>query len=1848
MDSSGEGGDEGAGPAQRSPAQGSSAPPAAGAGPGGSSGRPPAKRVMKTPYQLEVLERTYTEDPYPNETTRVELSASLGLTDRQLQMWFCHRRLKDRKLPGKRQQEEEVAVQVMAPPPMLQQSLPHGELTVGPVSAYGQQLLPCSRRGTGRSSAVPRISAPEVGRRYYEPQQVMMHPMAPVQHTRRAQQVIESVEKLIGEPLREDGPILGLTFDPPPPGAFGAPIVQEQRKQPFRSHEANIFSGHDPKLMKASTFLPSIDPSVPSTVTGKRKYMAGNSSHLGPRAVHEYQFLPEQPSDVYERTSQSRFYDASAEASNLRVSPLSTGSRLLHGAEQSSSYAYHGQIAGSSHLNQHGKTLSSLSGSRDYEMASANINVSSVPIEGQLCIPRITGFENSLASSEGMDYQDEDAYRLDRKRKHTEESKIAKEVEAHEKRIRKELEKQDVLKKKREEQMQKEVERLDRERKKEEERFMREKQREEERLQKEQWRENKRMEKFLVKQSMRAEKLRQKEELRKEKEAARQKTANEKATARRIAREYMELMEDERLELMELVSRSKGLPSMLSLDSDTLQQLDSFRGMLTQFPTEAVRLKVPFSIKPWTSSESNIGNLLMVWKFFLTFADILELQSFTLDEFVQSLHDYDSRLLGELHVALLKSIIKDIEDVARTSSVVSGVNQSSSASPGGGHPQIVEGAYAWGFNILIWQRHLTYLTWPEILRQFGLSAGFGPKLKKRNTEDVYHNDNEGHNSEDVISTLRNGSAAVKSAALMKERGYTNRRRSRHRLTPGTVKFAAFHVLSLEGSEGLSILEVAEKIQNSGLRDLTTSKTPEASISAALSRDTKLFERTAPSTYCVKTPYRKDPSDSEAVFSAAREKIRVFQNALLECEEVEKDVDDAERGDDDSECDEADDDPDGDEVNIEEKYVNASVVRAKDGGIPTAAGATNDKVQSVVNTSMPPSPHSKSPSGSLLALDKSTAVSTSSDPPIGASQDTEIDESNQGESWVQGLAEGDYCDLSVEERLNALVALIGVATEGNSMRAVLEERLEAANALKKQMWAESQLDKRRSKEEFAGRMQRDSCTGLKADADQENNVGDCTLTPVHNLIKGNGGEASSVNNDSLVDQQSQLTAGNMIHEGNGVSRESNTNPVSLSVQQYASSEKTRSQLKLLIGHKAEQLYAYRSLPLGQDRRRNRYWQFSTSLSPYDPGSGRIFFESRDGYWRLIDSTEAFDALLASLDTRGIRESHLHSMLQSIETTFKNAIGGKKCATIEHPAGRILRNGSSEIISPNHSNDFGSPCSTLSGVVSDTAMASSDSFKIELGRNDEEKVAISKRACMFLKWMWRECNNHQSTSAMKYGKKRCSELVHCCDYCYQIYLTEEKHCSSCHKTLKSIHNLSEHTSQCEEKRRTDANWKIQIADHSVPIRLRLLKLLLATIEASVPAQALQPFWTDGYRKAWGVKLLSTSSYEEVFQMLTVLEGALRRDYLSSNFETTAELLKSNTQDFADQNSIARPECVDVLPWVPNTAAAVTLRLLDLDSALSYTSGLNKEREAGDFIFPSRYTAVKNKQQVEPVGATSFDHHDGAQVTSSNGRGRGGRGRGRGGSRGRGRGGRSLSRGGKLPRGDGSSSKIEFRDDNDASYNKAPYKQAGRGRGRGRSRGRGRGRGRGLRTARPRQPAEVGARSVPKANLLRSFGMLSNAKPTTADSPQSSGEEEWGLERRAYAEDDENNSASQSEDESEGNEENDEPMDEDSDEEQLPDYSRGNSGSSPLQMMNEDESEDDGEYEEEGEEEEDEVDYDAQHPVDEGNNDTEMSGDEELPDDDDDDDDGDDDAGGGQGRAGSRNDDEDGTSYSSEYSE
>lgn len=260
------------------------------------------------------------------------------------------------------------------------------------------------------------------------------------------------------------------------------------------------------------------------------------------------------------------------------------------------------------------------------------------------------------------------------------------------------------------------------------------------------------------------------------------------------------------------------------------------------------------------------------------------------------------------------------------------------------------------------------------------------------------------------------------------------------------------------------------------------------------------------------------------------------------------------------------------------------------------------------------------------------------------ENMEIDESKAGESWVQGLTEGDYSDLSVEERLISLVSLIGIANEGNSIRVVLEvsilfevfehqcsvffsllnltpsvqqDRLEAANALKKQMWAEAQLDKSRLKEENVSKFDIPSFMGGKAEAHVPGvEDGQSPLLDVYNRINEEGAAETQNSNHG-----SQVLLNGVPVERAMVPQDTSMGPENILNQQLAyASKKSRSQLKSYIAHRAEEMYAYRSLPLGQDRRHNRYWQFVASASSNDPGSGRIFIELNNGNWRLIDTEE----------------------------------------------------------------------------------------------------------------------------------------------------------------------------------------------------------------------------------------------------------------------------------------------------------------------------------------------------------------------------------------------------------------------------------------------------------------------------------------------------------------------------------------------------------------------------------------------------------------------------------------------------
>ncbi|KAL0311163.1 UNVERIFIED_CONTAM: Homeobox-DDT domain protein RLT2 [Sesamum angustifolium] len=290
-------------------------------------GEPKVKRRMKTPSQLEILEKTYAMETYPSEALRAELSVKLGLTDRQLQMWFCHRRLKDRKPPPEKRQKKSFSPSAAAGPSggsadeMILDDADVAKESGSGLSLFGNMdLLQQQQRVVHKvGSAVPRISSelPSM-RRFYEP------PLAISE-----QRAIAFVEAQLGEPLREDGPILGMEFDPLPPGAFGAPIGERivgisrinmnlaylggntnfiyefcQQKPSGQTYDVKLYESPESKQIKNLTLLEtsikkdflSANYETTCEILSSRKIIADSLS--GPEEISVLPWIPQTTSAV--------------------------------------------------------------------------------------------------------------------------------------------------------------------------------------------------------------------------------------------------------------------------------------------------------------------------------------------------------------------------------------------------------------------------------------------------------------------------------------------------------------------------------------------------------------------------------------------------------------------------------------------------------------------------------------------------------------------------------------------------------------------------------------------------------------------------------------------------------------------------------------------------------------------------------------------------------------------------------------------------------------------------------------------------------------------------------------------------------------------------------------------------------------------------------------------------------------------------------------------------------------------------------------------------------------------------------------------------------------------------------------------------------------------------------------------------------------------------------------------------------------------------------------------------------------------------------------------------------------
>lgn len=132
---------------------------------------------------------------------------------------------------------------------------------------------------------------------------------------------------------------------------------------------------------------------------------------------------------------------------------------------------------------------------------------------------------------------------------------------------------------------------------------------------------------------------------------------------------------------------------------------------------------------------------------------------------------------------------------------------------------------------------------------------------------------------------------------------------------------------------------------------------------------------------------------------------------------------------------------------------------------------------------------------------------------------------------------------------------------------------------------------------------------------------------------------------------------------------------------------------------------------------------------------------------------------------------------------------------------------------------------------TSVAST-SFTVQLGRNEVENKDAYMRYWDFEKWMQKECLNCLVSCAMKFGKKRCNELLLMCDLCHHVYFFRGTPCPSCHRTFSTSQGNSssyEHIARSEGKVKIDTHFFLDSS--SSPLRMRLLKILLSVVEVKI---------------------------------------------------------------------------------------------------------------------------------------------------------------------------------------------------------------------------------------------------------------------------------------------------------------------------------------------------------------------------------------------------------------------------------
>ncbi|KAL8129372.1 hypothetical protein V2J09_018527 [Rumex salicifolius] len=226
------------------------------------------KRRFKTPSQVQALEEFYNEHKYPTDSMKAELAENLNLTERQISGWFCHRRLKDRRLlteeaqaTGRQENLSNGALQdqgsglrqdscgstkrgdnnkladlrEVESRRFCDEDLPPADVHYGPTRHYGTSEpdetssesdsdLQGGFYRRGRNVMDMETSRYGMPNASIPPSRGRAGPSGYLKIKGQVENVaITAVKRQLGRLYREDGPPLGVDFDTLPPDAFESP-----------------------------------------------------------------------------------------------------------------------------------------------------------------------------------------------------------------------------------------------------------------------------------------------------------------------------------------------------------------------------------------------------------------------------------------------------------------------------------------------------------------------------------------------------------------------------------------------------------------------------------------------------------------------------------------------------------------------------------------------------------------------------------------------------------------------------------------------------------------------------------------------------------------------------------------------------------------------------------------------------------------------------------------------------------------------------------------------------------------------------------------------------------------------------------------------------------------------------------------------------------------------------------------------------------------------------------------------------------------------------------------------------------------------------------------------------------------------------------------------------------------------------------------------------------------------------------------------------------------------------------------------------------------------------------------